>query len=80
MDQKTLWQQYRSLPDEVQQQVADFLAFLHQKYGSRSMKDMIIPDLAEDAFVGIWRERSDMQDSREWVRRTRKDEWRDHKA
>lgn len=78
MDQKTLWQQYQSLPDEVQQQVADFLLFLHSKYGSISKEGTIVLDLAEDPFVGMWQNRSDMNDSRVWVRNLRKGEWCDH--
>jgi hypothetical protein len=32
MDQKTLWHVYRSLPDEAQSQLTDFIAFLRAKY------------------------------------------------
>ena len=77
MDQKTLWQQYQSLPDEVQQQVVDFLSFLHSKYGSMSKERMVALDLTEDPFVGMWQSRSDMSDSRMWVRNLRKGEWCD---
>jgi len=31
--------------------------------------------LIEDPFVGMWRDREDMADSSEWVRRTRQREW-----
>jgi len=31
--------------------------------------------LMEDPFVGMWRDREDMADSSEWVRRTRRREW-----
>ena len=77
MDQKTLWQQYQSLPDEVQQQVVDFLLFLQQKYSFAPSTAKPLPELANEPFVGMWRGRSEMNDSSVWVRNLRKDEWRD---
>jgi hypothetical protein len=77
MDQKTLWQQYQSLPDEVQQQVTDFLLFLHQKYGSVPSDVKQHPSLTEEPFVGMWRADVAIDDSSTWVRKVRKDEWRD---
>ncbi len=78
MNQQTLWQQYQSLPDEVQQQVVDFLSFLQQKYGVAPRPMKAQPDLAEEPFVGMWHSRAAMHDSSAWVRQLRKDEWRDH--
>lgn len=33
------------------------------------------PDLAEEPFIGLWRDRQDMQDSTVWVRVVREREW-----
>jgi hypothetical protein len=32
-------------------------------------------NLADDPFIGMWRDRQDMQDSRAWVRSIREQEW-----
>ena len=80
MDQKTLWHAYRSLPDEAQHQITDFIAFLRTKYRTMST---LTPDetaLDDEPFVGIWAERDELRDSTAWVRMTRTQEWHDHHA
>ncbi len=53
-----------SLPPEGQRQVADFIAFLRERYaGSRSTEKPETSDLAQESFIGMWRDREDMQDS-----------------
>jgi len=65
---------YRSLPAEAQKQAADFIAFLRERYGAPSPKKQVI-DFERDPFIGMWRDREDMEDSTAWVRRTRESEW-----
>lgn len=65
-----------TLPPEAQQQVFDFIEFLKLRYkrirpGKKSARNKI----ANDPFIGIWKDRKDMQDSAEWVRSTRDSEW-----
>lgn len=64
------------LPPEAQKQVSDFVAFLKLRYpvarGARKAKRT---QLADEPFIGMWRERADMQDSSAWVRRLRESEW-----
>lgn len=76
MNPKTAWEEFSSLPPEAQQQVMDFIAFLQSRYKpSRFRRRTNSPKLAEEIFVGIWRDRDDLQDSSAWVRSLRKHEW-----
>jgi hypothetical protein len=74
--QKTLWDDFVNLPPEAQEQVRDFIAFLRSRYSQKpSRKSLRSPKLAKEKFIGIWRDRKDLQDSTLWVRNTRKREW-----
>lgn len=65
---------FNSLPPEAQQQVMDFVAFLKQRYKVTSKKKGNL-DLQEQTFIGMWRDRPEMQDTRKWIRETRQGEW-----
>ena len=76
MTQEEILQELASLPPEAQRQVADFIAFLNQRYGRLNpVKEPEASDLAKDDFIGIWRDREDMQDSSAWIREARDREW-----
>ena len=76
MKQEELWRQLATLPPEAQQQVIDFIAFLHTRYTpSRVRKTTKRTKLANETFVGMWRDREDLQDSSAWVRSMREREW-----
>ncbi len=67
---------YYTLPPDAQQQVADFISFLQTRYkpvSNTHTKPKI--KLADEEFIGMWRDRKDMEDSTEWVRKIRKTEW-----
>ncbi len=65
-----------ALPPEAQRQLEDFIAFLRQRYkSSPSAKTANTSDLAIEEFVGMWRDREDMQDSTAWIRRVRQSHW-----
>jgi hypothetical protein len=68
--------QIASLPFEAQKEVIDFVAFLRARYSTaqRARRTRHIK-LMNEPFVGMWRDREDMQDSSAWVRRLRKREW-----
>ena len=63
------------MPQEAQQEVADFISFLHERY-RRSPKQQRVQKrkLTQEEFMGIWKDRPDMQDSASWVRDKRKRE------
>src|SRR3990172_9807124 len=63
MNQKVAWQDFVNLPPEAQQQVIDFIAFLQQRYASSRARKASRPSkLAKEPFVGMWRDREDLQD------------------
>ena len=76
MNQRTAWQNFSKLPPEAQRQVIDFIAFLRARSASPRPRRTSKPTkLANEAFIGIWRNRKDMQDSTAWVRNARQREW-----
>lgn len=69
-------QDINSLPPEAQRQVADFVAFLQERYVSVPAKKSRRAKLTKEPFIGMWKDRSDMKDSVEWVRQVRREQWR----
>lgn len=76
MNPQKLFDEYAALPMEAQRQVADFVAFLKQRYtaGKNTQKIRQI-DLKREPFIGMWRNRHDLSDSSGWVRKIRESEW-----
>jgi len=58
-------QDINSLPPEAQRQVADFVAFLQERYTSVPAKKTRRAKLIKEPFVGMWKDRLDMRDSTE---------------
>ncbi|MFQ5344169.1 MAG: DUF2281 domain-containing protein [Anaerolineae bacterium] len=76
MKTASIAQEIASLPPEVQRQVIDFVAFLKMRYPTwQTIKRTERTLLADEPFIGMWREREDMQDSTAWVRDLRRREW-----
>lgn len=76
MRTEKVWDDFAALPVEAQRQAADFIAFLRQRHQTPKTKKRVKKTaLNQEPFVGIWRDRTDMQDSTEWVRRLREKEW-----
>jgi hypothetical protein len=77
MTKDNFLQEFDTLPPGAQKQVLDFIAFLQTRYSSISGKIPAKPKskLAEEPFIGIWRNREDMHDSSAWVRKIRAAEW-----
>jgi hypothetical protein len=76
MSQNNVLNDFNSLPPEAQKQVMDFIAFLRLHYGEKGRnKTKVKPRLVDESFIGIWRDREDMQDSSAWVRKIRAGEW-----
>ena len=67
-------ERFRALPPEAQRQILDFMAFLEQRYRLTPRRRRRRP-LQTYAFVGLWRERRDMEESGQWVRAIRRQEW-----
>ncbi len=76
MTNEEILREINSLPLEAQRQIEDFVAFLRQRYvSSPSAKITTTSDLTTEEFVGMWRDREDMQDSTAWVRNVRQSHW-----
>ena len=77
MNKESVFREFESLPPEAQKQVLDFISFLQARYktASAKRKSKPTPNLSDEAFIGMWRNRTDMQNSSLWVRNNRKSEW-----
>lgn len=71
-----LFDEYVALPVEAQRQVADFIAFLRQRYKiDRATQKPAQANLESEPFIGMWSNRQDLSDSSSWTRKVRKSEW-----
>ena len=76
MEQRHVLSQFDTLPPEAQRQVVDFIAFLQMRYRPSSKgKTKSKSRLADEKYIGIWRNREDLRDSSAWVRNSRAAEW-----
>lgn len=76
MKQEDLLREFLDLPPEGQAQVLDLIEFLHVRHEARRPNgNATSSDLAAESFIGMWRDREDMQDSSSWVRDAREREW-----
>ena len=75
MEAASIVRQIASLPPEAQKQVIDFVAFLKGRYPATQPGKTSRTKLADEPFIGMWRDREDMQDSAAWVQSLRKREW-----
>ena len=81
MREEKIWREYTALPPELQKQAADFITFLRTRYAPpRGGKITKRTKLANEPFIGMWRNREDLQDSSAWVRNVRQREWKSRHA
>jgi hypothetical protein len=76
MNREEVWREIAVLPPEAQQEVLDFVQFLRKRHEqTRAKGQRLKTQLAEEAFVGIWRDRQDTEESSDRVRGVRRREW-----
>ncbi len=75
MTSEEILREINSLPPEAQRQIEDFVAFLRQRYKSSPVSEPTTTDLTNEEFIGMWRDREDLQDSTAWVRNVRQSHW-----
>jgi hypothetical protein len=76
MEQEKIFDDISNLPPEAQRQVADFIAFLRTRYKrSEQEKQVKRINLGNEPFIGIWKDRQDMNNSSKWLRNVREAEW-----
>ena len=66
-----------TLPKSKQKEVMDFVVFLRHRCGKirGQVRRSSRTPLANEPFVGMWANRSDLADSSVWVRKVRQQEW-----
>ena len=69
-----LQQDIAALPEAAQVLVADFVAFLKQRY-TPAAPTPTAPIPTDQPFIGMWKGRAETQDSVAWVRQTREAQW-----
>jgi hypothetical protein len=76
MNQAKIFADYSALPPEAQKLVADLVAFLNKQHRSSKRRAKAKPTrLTDENFIGIWKDRDEMQDSTAYVRELRRHEW-----
>ncbi|MBN1660805.1 MAG: DUF2281 domain-containing protein [Anaerolineae bacterium] len=75
MEGSRILQDIDSLPAEAQRQVIDFIAFLKTRYRTMPDASKSRRKLMDEPFIGMWRDRDDLQESSTWVRELRRREW-----
>ncbi|MBX3054556.1 MAG: hypothetical protein KF753_24005 [Caldilineaceae bacterium] len=76
MKEAQILQDFNALPAEAQELVSALVALLnreHQRSKSSHKKNAI--HLTDEKFIGLWKDRNDMQDSGTYIRNLRKSEW-----
>lgn len=80
MDQTTVWRLFSALSADAQQQVLDFMAFLNSRPSPSRPRRRTKSALSQEPFIGMWRDRADMQDSAGWVHALREREWENRRG
>lgn len=77
ISQEQILNDFATLPPTAQRQLLDFMAFLQSRYVDKKIEVQVRPtsDLRQEPFVGMWRDREEMNDSAKWVRQLREKEW-----
>lgn len=76
MSESTVSDKIKKLPPEAKKQARDFVDFLYEKYAkSEPSKKSVVKSISGSSFFGIWKDREEMKDSTEWVRKVRKSQW-----
>ena len=71
-----VWLEFSTLPLDAQYQVLEFMLFLHTRYTpQRETTTSQKTKFSDEPFVGMWKDREDMRDSRGYVRTLRQHEW-----
>lgn len=67
-----------TFPEELQLLLLDFIELLKKRYPSLKKDNLnleITENIDDESFIGMWKDREDMQNSHDWVRKIREQEW-----
>ncbi len=73
MTAQSITEEYGALPPEARRQVDEFVAFLRFKHARAAVAPSA--PLEDEPFIGMWRDRGEMEDSTGFVRELRRSEW-----
>ena len=76
MTYEEILREFAALPPEGQERAAEFISSLREYYareGGNSGHGRV--DLGSLGFFGMWRDRADMQNASQWLRKHREHEW-----
>jgi predicted SnoaL-like aldol condensation-catalyzing enzyme len=76
MNKKSVLDKYEQLPPNAKKEAEDFVEFLYHQYAKPSSPKKIERPLSDYNFVGMWKDKEDMEDSTAWVKKQRKTQWR----
>ncbi|MCD9186189.1 MAG: DUF2281 domain-containing protein [Pyrinomonadaceae bacterium] len=74
MTNEEIIREFSALPSEAKREVVDFIAFLRERYNKKSEIEKA-QNIADESFVGMWKDREDLQDGAVFVRELRQNEW-----
>lgn len=76
MKEAQILQDFNALPVEAQELVSALVALLNREHQhSKSSRKKNAIHLTDEKFIGLWKDRNDMQDSDTYIRNLRKSEW-----
>lgn len=62
MTKEEILKEFASLPSEARREALDFIAFLRLRYGKQNEAKENL-QIEKESFVGMWKDREDLQDS-----------------
>ena len=75
MSESKVSKKIKKLPPEAKQQAQDFVDFLYERYVNDETRKSTKKSILESSFFFMFKDREDMQDSTDWVRKVRKSQW-----
>ena len=75
MSSSIIEEKLRKLPPDAQEQVKGYIEFISLKHSKKTPDKSFANKLSSSTFFGIWKDRSDMNDSTDWVKNLRKTQW-----
>ena len=76
MNRQKLWKRFANLTPEARRKVLDLIGALAGPELERNPTQKPKKSLADDPFVGMWKNRADLGDASAWVKGVRLEEWK----
>lgn len=73
-DLNTIQQDIKDLPEDAKVLLVDFIQILKKRYPQTQQTETL--SLEDQPFIGMWSDRPETQNSSQWVRNIRQQNWR----